>query len=245
MKTRFRLAMERRKDCAEKHDSSVRYLLMDTVNGTLTHVAKHMLSQDPRTYPSLHDVLSLLRNLLRALEVIHKRGVIHGDIHMGNIALLNETSYGFIDFGKALFADEIRDETQLQWEPLSNLHCSLSPYMLNGRYPSYRDDAFNAFWVSAVMLNGPELLEYCHHFAISKDKNGMMKLKNETLLFEYPGGLPHISLIPGVAEHTREQVRIHIETVLELARNVTDPHSLPDYNTMLVELDAVLGLLPQ
>lgn len=230
-KTHFALSRTRRLRCAERPDAAVRYLVMEYVGSVVTDVVRRNARSS--TNPPLVSVLDLLRAVLGGLRIIHSRGMIHGDIHAGNIAIMNDGTVGFIDFGRGLFSDELPAETVRKRPRLSKLHCTMSPYALDGYSTSSRDDVFNAIWVAALVLHGPSLFAHCESLVSANDGESLSRLKNESLLFEFDGGYPHLAEYPGAAAH--------IENLLKLARTVPDLHRMPDYDAMLVDIDAIIA----
>jgi len=98
-------------------------------------------------------VMELGKHALRILEKFHDTGIIHGDIHLGNIMLGSvldmENSLMLIDFGRSmLYIDPISqthkpESEMMQFSPIDSLNLDiLSINELEGRGVSRADDIF-------------------------------------------------------------------------------------------------------
>jgi serine/threonine protein kinase len=86
-------------------------VVMEQLNGTVL--------RDKIGTLEVSDRLDVLRRILLALDYAHKKGVVHGDLHAGNVILENhprssETAWEMplklIDFGTSVFAGRRRAE---------------------------------------------------------------------------------------------------------------------------------------
>ena len=82
-------------------DADRNFIALEWVSGVhVTSAAQQLRSWDRRR---LHGLCSCL---LRAFAELHERGVVHGDIHQGNILVRQDGSVCILDFGRSRFAAE-------------------------------------------------------------------------------------------------------------------------------------------
>jgi hypothetical protein len=79
-------------------------------------------------------VLELFQHLLEAVSILNLHGVIHNDLHGGNILVDENNVTRIIDFNKALFSYEPIDEKELSFM-YSASYSQISPdyHLMNGR----------------------------------------------------------------------------------------------------------------
>ena len=102
--------------------------------------------------------------LLSLLEEVHSIGLVHGDMHAGNV-VTNGSEVKLIDFGRArVFIDPVSgqhipftySDEELDFNPML-----LSLHELEGWMPSRRDDLFRLAELLAFLVDGDECL-YIH-----------------------------------------------------------------------------------
>jgi hypothetical protein len=133
----------------------VRYLVQEKVDESVhEYVAKrgrHHAAQ------FTENLLLVTSRLVDVLATLHKKGIVHGDIHAGNV-MLQKTAEGssrvvLIDFEHAEFMIE-GFEKPLVGEPPSDLGVSLlSPWQLQGYRKGPRDDIYRAIEMLARALS--------------------------------------------------------------------------------------------
>ena len=110
---------------------------------------------------SERQLLLATAQLLRIVREVHKHGVIHGDLHFGNIVFDSDpvASLSLIDFGEtSLFIDPI---TGAHIHPGSRVpvpgenHLVLTPFELDGELSSRRDDVFQILFLALYLFNAP------------------------------------------------------------------------------------------
>jgi hypothetical protein len=135
----------------------------------------------------------------RSIEILrdlHNRGVLHGDIHLGNILVGDEsnieTSTKLIDFGRAetyLVASKVTDDEtgaeEIVWEHRSykkrRLDENFSPFLLSiyelkGVVTSRRDDMYR---LAEAIMHAVSDDPFKRLYAIRKDKTALIKAKEE------------------------------------------------------------------
>jgi serine/threonine protein kinase len=234
-KTNFTIDGEGKKNC-EKH-GHLRYMVMEKAGNNMFDMIR-----DNRGPISLPEAVWFTIKLIEKIASMHARGIVHGDIHPGNIVLADE-DIRLIDFGTAIFDSEI-NPTQLVRKPYSYIHCLMSHWNLGGHGASYRDDVFKALFVGAFLMNGYGYMDYCKDL----ETNGyaLMQFKRDSFLFTYPGGPDVISNI-GIWDPEKSRVKNHLISALYMARNVIRPTDIPNYekiNNELRQILAITGLGP-
>ena len=239
-KTRFTSSLEERIECAARPSSTVRYMVMDRVRSCVGGLAGELDSVPPLL--RFQYSMRVIRITIRHLQAIHQRGIVHGDIHTGNVVMLegDESAIGLIDFGLAFFASARIGTRERVRDRLSYVHCLHSVYELEGFRASYRDDVYRAVLTGAIILGGRALLDYCQ--GLQSDGEAMLKFKNEDFLFQHPGGLDRIASIPEFTPGIQAVVRECLSRVLMLVRNIHAIDELPPYEAILAELEAIRGL---
>jgi serine/threonine protein kinase len=97
--------------------------------------------------------------IIDLVELIHKRGIVHGDIHLGNFVYSGSIeSLQVIDFGRSKpyiqldgshISDGTEDSSDQEWNPVL-----LSPFELSGSNISRRDDIFRIAELLVNMIDG-------------------------------------------------------------------------------------------
>jgi len=100
--------------------------------------------------------------MMTAIMKLHDAGIVHGDIHTGNICMRNDDGetddVSLIDFGKSFFLADYPNE--IIREPSSWIHALFSPWDIEGYRPGLRDDVFKILLSMSFMINGSQFLDY-------------------------------------------------------------------------------------
>ena len=134
----------------ESNKADVRFMIIEKVGLT---VGKFI--HDHRDMPKLsflHTVLRLGLESVNLMEKLHRTGIVHGDIHAGNVAFRNDESWDlvFVDFRQS--ASMYEDANLRKTLADANL-VFLSKWELEGELYGYRDDAFRLFEMICEMLS--------------------------------------------------------------------------------------------
>jgi hypothetical protein len=234
-KTDFTMIQGERED-AVIEGATVRFMIMQRIDMDMYQRINRF------GHYSVFKSLELLKDLIKGLSVVHARGIVHGDIHPGNVGFINNRIVIF-DFGTAFYAEEQKYASLYVREPFSYIHSLFSHWNLEGVRFGYRDDVFKAILVIAFAMNGNGWLKYSQE--LETNGHAMFQFKAESFLFEYPRGDRFEARFRGVKSPTvTSQVRMHLAKILEIARAPTHPDSLPDYQGIIAEIDkAVTALL--
>ena len=90
-----------------ERDRDLVFMVWQFVDATpfIDHVANDNLSE--------RDFLSLMRELALAIEAMHARGIVHGEIHGGNVLVDRDGKVRLIDISPLLYHDPAVDERAL------------------------------------------------------------------------------------------------------------------------------------
>lgn len=235
-KTDFMIQGDERRNCARDDRSHVRYMVMDRVSDTVWDAAT-------RTRLTLRAAAVAIRGIIRNLSIIHGKGVVHGDVHAGNLAMLSPQvkRLVFIDFGSAFFADTYKNDPPIERERLSYVHILHSPWELEGYRSTSRDDLFRAVMVGAVVLHGEEFVKYLQ--SLPADGGEMLRYKKEQFIFHIPGVPDRFETYPFKTEEDRAEVRQRFQRVLDIARDAPDLDVLGPYAEIIAELEIAIAIM--
>lgn len=212
-KTDVSLSPEKLVECAKHPLSSVRLLVMKKGGQTLDEIAVKNRFGIP-----VKRALDYTIQLLKLIESLHSRDIVHGDIHPGNVVTVSDGTLRLIDFGKSFFSSDFEGHKEIIYKPLSFVHCLLSPYNLQGSRFGFRDDLYKALHVLAVLMMGDSFSEYCSRLATSSDPQALLKFKNEGFYFTRPRACP-IESIPDIDQTTKLAIKHHLGEAMQIARS--------------------------
>ena len=131
-----------------KRNGRVRYMIMERVGSSLNEE----LLMDPPMSPI--KAIDFGIQLIQLLQNLHGAGLIHGDVHPGNVCrrLENPNSILLIDFGGSTTLSKETDE--IVFEFFENENPTLSPWQLEGHAVARRDDVYSALFTLAGMMLG-------------------------------------------------------------------------------------------
>ena len=243
-KTRFEMDPYARRRCATRDDSAVRYMVMGrittTINGIIdvTHKRRQKISLD-------FDIV-VLRSTISQLQRLHEAGIVHNDVHPGNIVVMgtgaDSRRIGLIDFGLSFFAAQFsRLPPKVPHIRVARTFCADSVFALDGFRPSFRDDLFGAMLSAAILLNGEPLLRHC--LSLQSKRAEMERFKRTEFFFSHGEGPDVIELLEGRSAETKADIRQRLQAALAIVRGIDDIDSLPAYGAILEQLDAIIDLI--
>ena len=185
--------------------------------------------------------LDLAIRLMEILKVLHAdNNIIHGDIHHGNVVFAEPLQINpnqgvrLIDFGKAFYAQPPADCFEdVERIPVHPMH---SPWMMEARYPSFRDDLYQALQVTAIAMSGPELFTAITNNAndLTWEENYLLKMSGS--IFGYPGFSP----LDGVPQAAKDLILGVESSVKRLSY-----HQLPKYGEIVEQLTEARRILSE
>ena len=238
-KTQFELGMDERIQCAASPDVSIRYMVMEEA---LISTADWMHRfHDARQWTPFRQTIRILRNAISGLQRMHDQGIIHGDVHYGNVAFFERDgvqSQGFIDFGRAFFANETAGTPAVKYMHRGyGYECLHTVYSLYGYRASFRDDVFGAVLMTAFLLNGRRYVRYC--MSLEADPDAMFAFKADDFLFNYPGGPDRVKML-NVSAADKAAITADLGLILDAARSVNHIDARPPYSIILAAADRIL-----
>lgn len=236
IKTNFRLSTEDRLRCANDPHGHIRYLLKETRGSPLAD-EMFEISGNARFDAGI----LVTAQLIRVIEAIHSKGVIHGNIHAGNLYFRGKDGeLGISGFDGALFLSEAKAMPDLIRSPLERSDCVSSLYELQGYRPSYRDDIFMAVLLGATIMGGKEFADFC--VSLEAHPDHMLIWKQQDFMFNYYGGPDRVESLVGVSFEAKKEIGFHLENILHSIRSMTHINQLPDYEAILSDLGAIIAL---
>ena len=239
-KTRFRMPNSFRRGCAGVHDSAVRYMVMERVGISVSELIYRYELRG--TVIPLQEAVTAMSQAIVGIQAIHARGIVHGDIHSGNLVILErngEQSIGFIDFGLAFYLSENRPA--IRYRPMKEAHCLFSHWNTEGYRFSMRDDVFKILLAGAYMMNGQDWLDFC--MSLESDAERMVQWKRERFIFRVPGKADFSSRLGHLSLETQRGIGQNLDKALRLARSVEGLDDVPPYQEILAALATVWQLL--
>ncbi|MDF1666114.1 MAG: serine/threonine-protein kinase, partial [Planctomycetota bacterium] len=118
------------------------YLVMDYLSGGT--LRERMNSDKPL---SLNEIRDLIHQLLEALSVAHKQGIVHGDLKPENLLLDQKQSLFVADFGLSRYSQEARHSIQISGslqnsEAISGTLDYMPREVKDGQKPDARADIY-------------------------------------------------------------------------------------------------------
>jgi hypothetical protein len=267
VKTQVRSQPWELRKCARESRSVVRVIAMENAGTSvavlteeksdLQKLKAHGFDKGyPRGLP-LREALEIGIKLLQNLEKLHGKGIAHGDVHAGNVAVKRGVKEKFevklIDYGFAFFPKDYVKRKIQQRTPFSLIHIFYSPWFLRGERHGFRDDLFDAMNVFAVLVNGDSFTQYCINLAAvdrRKRSNGIVlnektselfKFKNTAKYFQIPSfnGVPARNPLTGLAAPIQD----NLNHAIAKARNQPDVNAQAPIAAVRAHLEAALKLV--
>ena len=140
------------------NEGSVRYMVMRKSEGASLHDYR---KQFRHHVVPIANASEITIRIIQALEQLHEdAGIVHGDIHVGNILIEqvdNSTDIRvvLIDFGRARRVD--RSLTNDRVNPVGKwMHQLCSPWQIDGREWARRDDIYKTIHLFSTIINPGE-----------------------------------------------------------------------------------------
>ena len=224
-KTHFKMDRAELDECTQNPQSSIRFLVMEKISLPLTRLLSQVNRLDVPT------ALDVGIKMMKTIKRIHDAGIIHGDIHLGNVGFLDplRTRIVFIDFGRSRFHS--LGSTRKVREKFSLVSCVLSKYELEGYSSSFRDDVIRIIEVIALLMNGNTYIDYIEKLEAQPEE--LYKWKAAEFIFSFPESDVFMTYPPSV----RQPLREHLGNVLRLGRGQNSPNTQkPPYDEILEAL---------
>ena len=234
IKTMFEMSADRRDRCVQRK-GTVRYMVMDRVGPSL-----HLLP--PRadgTYLDIRTGLGITVKILKLVQRIHSAGIIHGDIHGGNICLTPTGELTLIDFGSAVFLDAESDDAirpRFEWVDIA-----LTPWQMEGFEFSRQDDVYKVLVNSMYMIVGTELEEMAR-FKFEQGPEEFQIWKQDEIGFHLPYFDP-VDYIEWLSSDQRLVIREGLDDVVGTVCDLSSTKEPIPYAYIITNLERLLRIL--
>lgn len=230
-KTRFTMIDHEYETCAADVRSYVRYMVMERAGATVWHYMTDMALTAIRDRFRL--AIKMAMNVIENLEKIHSIGVVHGDIHPGNLVRLQDDRFGLIDFGRAFF------EADMSHAKASfSTHCYLSHWNLQGHRFGFRDDVYKTL-LAASFIAVPGRYDDCVALGATEAKRSdLITMHANDGLFHPKNEESFKIAFPDITK--RASIRLSLWNALKVARSVPSVEIRPDYSGIITHLTTAL-----
>ena len=127
------------------HSDELEYIVMELVDGVT--LLQYM---EKRGALPWNEALHFARQIAKALQHAHSRGIVHRDIKPHNIMLLRDGTIKVADFGIAALEHEFHET---KGEAVGSIHY-IAPEQARGEYPDPRSDLYSLGVVMFEMFTG-------------------------------------------------------------------------------------------
>jgi hypothetical protein len=204
--------------------------------------------------------MALGASLMSTLETLHRiAGIIHGDIHLGNVMVELNTSGEFnlklIDFGRAF--PNLPMPSEPKYPLASFYHYMFSVWEIEGYYAAARDDVVRALQLVAHLMNPPEYFDMEERLQ-RLGPNMLLKFKKTANIFMvYPhkltsgqttnsvtasdGSFDPVSKLK-VAPETSAKIRENLAKILQIAQKMNNVNSIPPYEEIRLLFEELYDL---
>jgi serine/threonine-protein kinase len=124
------------------------YIVMELVSG---HTLRQLIHQGERV--SLDDALSIVEQVLAALEYSHQRNIVHRDIKPANVMITDKGDVKVMDFGIARALDDLGATLTSTWNVVGTAQY-LSPEQATGESADARSDIYSTGCLLFELLTG-------------------------------------------------------------------------------------------
>jgi serine/threonine protein kinase len=229
----------------------IRFMLQEPVGFPLDLFLGWSVGALPPSREITKTVLQTVSKALGLVEKLHEMGIIHGDIHFGNIAFRNALDKNddveneqlvLIDFEKAVLIKDIKDFDFTYSSPRHLNKKLLSPWQLQGYPPAPRDDVYRLLFQTASWLTRGDL-----------EKNVASKISPEMrshdkvevwLEFHRTQSLFSDAKLGDDLEHEEDcSIRLYLNAVVESVKRLPHPTSKVPFTQIQNELRDIIKLL--
>jgi hypothetical protein len=241
-KTDFLLPETYRSICANSH---VRYLVMERGGISM----EDLISFVPDYTVPFFDAMNVLKQLFIALREIHKMGIVHGDIHRGNVvrSLENGEKILLIDFGLSRIVDPRNPLPEFPTRSPHSISVRMhfTHWQYEGFTPSFRDDVLGAIALAAYSTGGLAYLQSLNDAEARQDKDYFIRLFTGEDFFTVPGiGASVVDAQLGYLEEpSRYLIKAHLRDIQLIARSIASVNAIPPHDTLLSLVEDIIAHL--
>ena len=218
-------------DEGEPHVGLVRYMVIERLPGCLSILHK-MTPTSSGGDTTVSFAMAMGTDYLVPLiaELHGTAGIIHGDIHTGNICVGRDSKMKLIDFGLGKYVEE---EADTMW--VLPDHPALTPWQLEGATFARRDDVYKAVYIIASLMFGSALGTVGHEL-MEFDRATYLEWKKTGPSFDGSARDP-IEIIPYMTPEAKVQAKAAFADVYTQLRTLVSVHTPIDY----VKISKTLG----
>ena len=235
--------------------TTLRFLVMEKAGPSVNEYLRSFVNET-HSWPALAKrAIELTISTIRLLKKLHDNGIVHGDVHGGNILFAypyrdssevppEDNSLVFVDFEYAVFFRATRRHPIEQPRPAALNPALLSPWQLAGQRMGRRDDLYRALDMLVASLT----LRESHRRLMEKIAAGAHLRGEEKGTFL--AGLKDVrALFVDALDHMEPSpARTHATRVLEVIVNkylvpLDHPDKRPDYEGLISQLEIIRDLL--
>ena len=234
LKTDFTMPLSSKEQCT----GEFRYMVMERSLGSVFDYTLFNLKAEQNI--EFEGAIRLLGDMLFQLEIIHRNGVVHRDIHPGHI-LLSSEGVKITGFGRATYLNAEERWTADVVEP--KYACMQSVF--DGSRPSFRDDVYRAILIAAFVAQwthtGRAYLDHCE--ALISPLEDVLAWKRDQFIFECPDCMALEDLLPtSLSQDQKSLVRKNLESIVDSVRSIGPGDQLPPYELLFDKLDSIADL---
>ena len=213
-------------------------MIMERVDTTIDDLVKREYTAERSL--AFEFVLKTLISGIEGLRKIHGRGIVHGDIHPGNVVLLRDGKVGFIDFERSFHEDEAQFRPDTVFESGKAMQCYHTHWNMQGFRASFRDDIVRLMMVAGFMFNGPAWTLHC--VGLSMSPILMMHFKLRDNFFHTVGRPDPVGSLSHLSEFRKERIWHYLVGAQVVSRAVSALNEKPHYELILRYLRSALEL---
>jgi hypothetical protein len=235
IKSNFKLGRGTRWINCVENFAQIRYVIMDRVYASMNE-----LTTQPPTggvFP-IDFVMRMGISVIEAIRYLHDRGIVHNDIHAGNIVLSQDgTKFLLIDFGRSLLMDPNTRHLQTnrlydmgeKWDDPLN-----SPWELEGYEQSVRDDLYKVLESMARMLDGHVLANFLKSFNNDARKLYEWKMHENPFEFLSPQGVNNFDVFQRIK---RRRIVERFGRIVKMVLSIKNGNRIDIFDQLLSSLN--------
>ena len=251
--------------------TSVRFMVQARAGPSLEEYVSYMIKSGLDNVRFAKRLIRIVRKLIDLFETLHSKGIVHGDIHGGNIVYRTpvgmfgemDDDFVLIDFEHAVFSPRHFGEPDLlpKGLPAHLATFILSPWQLAGHRKGPRDDLYRLIYLLGDALSGRRHSAGIKRMIaenvelLGKPQRGNAEYRNIDVevsrlaktsfnLFAHSIPLASVARIgwKGEASASREIIN-RLENIHRHIRMYPSPDSLIDYKWIKESFDSIIALL--
>ena len=238
-KTMFKMALPTLDDSpANPRIGLVRYMVVERLGRSVT--AGGFFGHTKEKNVTIPDAIVFGALLVHLIGRVHELGIIHGDIHGGNVCVsrTNPRELKLIDFGRGMFTDEENDtKSDHRFLDDPDIEVAFTPHQLLGFKLSRADDVYKAMHLVSYLMAGPGLMVAAQTIA-KRDREAYLRWK----LAGHPlTGHPADPFVAAthLSDDQRESARTELSYVYGLVTNIPSARSPIPYKAIYESLKRV------